>query len=221
MVNVPPDEPAEQLPVNEIPIHYMNGFQGWHIVIGDEGEEIIELVSSDEELDAVPAHSPEPPVDVSSDEEPDLVPGPPPVPPAANVIEEPAAVSPVPLEENEEVLDAVEIIDIGVQVDILELAYYSGRNDSSDTESNENDMEVDDDDYGVEKDILFGDDHRHLSHCLSCGKYLPGGMYKERRSHRFYGAQYFLYIFFLYIFFFFFFFFNIIIYYFFFFFFFV
>ena len=32
-----------------VPVHYMNGFRDWHIVMDPDGTEVIELATSDEE----------------------------------------------------------------------------------------------------------------------------------------------------------------------------
>jgi len=47
----PAEEGLDEAPDNppQVPLHFINGYRGWHIVIDENGQEVIELVTSDEE----------------------------------------------------------------------------------------------------------------------------------------------------------------------------
>lgn len=47
----PAEENLDEAPDSppQVPMHFMNGYRGWHIVFDDNGQEVIELVTSDEE----------------------------------------------------------------------------------------------------------------------------------------------------------------------------
>jgi len=177
MVNPSPSQPEEQIPVNQpnIPMQYMNGHQGWYIVIEDNGEQVIELVDS------------------SSDEEPDPPPAPAPDPVAHVDVEGAVPAAGLDINDEDEIeVAAVELVDIGIQVDVLEMAYLnhvSGSEHGSDTASEDSDA-MDVDDEGAD-----GYDLGQSGHCHGCGRQLStthglrSVVNRGRRSHRFYGKK--------------------------------
>jgi len=178
MVNFPVEDPSDQVPVNQhnIPGQFINGFQNWYIVMDQNGQEVIELVeSSDDEADPHPEPLPDPLMD------------------AAEGIGGFAAAHSDSEEEDNAILQAMEVIDVGIQVNVQELACYHGAQEVNSDSSDESDMEVDDDGDRQERQSTMGYDSEQPGYCRGCGGHLSSGhdrrgmLNRGRRSRRFYG----------------------------------
>jgi len=188
MVNQDLEEGHEQQPVNQpgIPGQFINGYQNWYIVIDEQGQQVIELVDSDDEfgppmVGPPPGEHVEAPVLVGENENP------------------PAAHAHGLLPQANGVFEAVEVIDMGVQVDGLELAHYSGtyqvQGDPDNLHDMEEAMDFEEGMNSLEVKADIGYDPGRFGYCRGCGGALLssfgrfGNTNKGRRPQRFYGMQ--------------------------------
>jgi len=186
MVNLVEDGPGD---VVDIPGQFVNGFHDWYVVMDPNGQEVIELVDdNDNEPDALPGpfHAP-PGIHI-----PVMDPHPVPVPePHDNDNPNPHVV-PV---ENYGVLNAVELVDVGVQVTPFDFENTSdttnregdGVEDVEEMDSDESDS-VSGDPEEMETDTELSSDP---GYCWECGRTLSltlrqGRHIRELRSRRFF-----------------------------------
>jgi len=128
----PAEESLDEAPDSppQVPMHFMNGHRGWHIVF-ENGQEIIELVTSDEEMD--------------SDEEGE-----------GNVVEVPDPVAEVP-----DPIAAFWDIEMGPVVDVIvdPLGGVSESSDSDDSDAEMEVEEGGSKDIGIQCDLGLGGVH--------------------------------------------------------------
>jgi len=221
MVNLSAEEAGEQVPVNQphVPAQFMNGHHDWYIVIDHNGQEVIELVDSDN--DDGPPPAPNADIHMNNNvEEPPPVPSP---DPHMNAAASPPTPNPGPhmddhvsdndasdnfSVEEDGILDAVEIVDRAVQVYPWELenpsalpdrynkresseADEKGRDDSESSEGNVEPMDVDPPDSQAQGMVSLAYEPVRPGYCRGCGHPIVQRSFRTsgRRSRRFCGEN--------------------------------